>query len=152
MPSGAVYVGRGSKWGNPFTFANSGTVHPAIRFACEVAPLLDVTPLRGKDLACWCKLDAECHADVLLDLANSSRELATSEVANEIGVPADLLRKWKSRGLLSLAPQGVAGQGRGIECNWSAEAVEQARRIASTRKPGPPRTRCIPTSDRVETK
>ena len=27
--------------------------------------------LRGKDLACWCPLDAPCHADVLLDIANS---------------------------------------------------------------------------------
>lgn len=26
--------------------------------------------LRGHDLACWCHLDAPCHADVLLDLAN----------------------------------------------------------------------------------
>ncbi len=26
--------------------------------------------LRGKDLACYCDLDAPCHADVLLDLAN----------------------------------------------------------------------------------
>lgn len=28
-------------------------------------------PLRGRNLACWCKLDAPwCHADVLLDIAN----------------------------------------------------------------------------------
>lgn len=27
-------------------------------------------PLRGRDLACWCRLDQPCHADVLLDLAN----------------------------------------------------------------------------------
>jgi hypothetical protein len=27
--------------------------------------------LRGKNLACWCPLDAPCHADVLLELANS---------------------------------------------------------------------------------
>jgi hypothetical protein len=27
--------------------------------------------LRGKNLACWCGLDQPCHADVLLDLANS---------------------------------------------------------------------------------
>lgn len=27
--------------------------------------------LRGKDLACWCPLDAPCHADVLLELANA---------------------------------------------------------------------------------
>lgn len=26
--------------------------------------------LRGKNLACWCPLDAPCHADVLLMLAN----------------------------------------------------------------------------------
>jgi len=29
-----------------------------------------LTPLRGHDLACWCRLDQTCHADVLLDLAN----------------------------------------------------------------------------------
>ncbi len=28
--------------------------------------------LRGKNLACWCDLDAPCHADVLLRLANDS--------------------------------------------------------------------------------
>lgn len=27
--------------------------------------------LRGKNLACWCALDAACHADVLLELANA---------------------------------------------------------------------------------
>jgi hypothetical protein len=26
--------------------------------------------LRGKNVACWCKLDAPCHADVLLRIAN----------------------------------------------------------------------------------
>ena len=71
MPANTVYVGRGSKWGNPFTFANSGRVHPALRFACEVAPLLDVSPLRGKNLACWCALDQPCHADAILELANA---------------------------------------------------------------------------------
>lgn len=27
--------------------------------------------LRGKDLACWCRLDQPCHADILIELANS---------------------------------------------------------------------------------
>ena len=27
--------------------------------------------LRGKNLACWCKPGQPCHADVLLELANS---------------------------------------------------------------------------------
>lgn len=66
----AVNVARPSKWGNPFTVADTGRVPAVLRYACEVAPLLDVTPLRGKNLACFCALDAECHADVLLALAN----------------------------------------------------------------------------------
>lgn len=33
---------------------------------------IDVTPLRGKNLACWCPLHRRCHADVLLKLANQS--------------------------------------------------------------------------------
>lgn len=27
--------------------------------------------LRGKDLVCWCPLDQPCHADVLLEIANT---------------------------------------------------------------------------------
>jgi hypothetical protein len=37
--------------------------------------LVDTEPrletLRGHDLACWCRLDQPCHADVLLELANA---------------------------------------------------------------------------------
>lgn len=70
-PPNTTIVARPSKWGNPFTVANSGGVDPVLRFACEVAPLLDATPLRGKNLACWCKLGQPCHGDVLLELANA---------------------------------------------------------------------------------
>lgn len=35
-------------------------------------PRPSLTPLRGKNLACWCRLDQPCHADVLLELANQS--------------------------------------------------------------------------------
>ena len=47
-----------------------------MRYACEVAPLLDLSELRGHDLACWCPLvdddgkPVSCHADLLLELAN----------------------------------------------------------------------------------
>ena len=40
----------------------------AERIACGS---IDLSPLRGHDLACWCPLDQPCHADVLLELANS---------------------------------------------------------------------------------
>jgi hypothetical protein len=70
MPPNTVYVGRPTRFGNPFTRENSGIVDPAVRFACEVAPLLDYDELRGKNLACWCSMEQTCHADVLLELAN----------------------------------------------------------------------------------
>ena len=31
---------------------------------------IDLSALRGKNLACWCHPKAKCHADVLLELAN----------------------------------------------------------------------------------
>lgn len=51
----------------------------SIRIACEAmagyprrAKLVARLPeLRGKNLACWCSLNRPCHADVLLELANS---------------------------------------------------------------------------------
>ncbi|MGO8055976.1 DUF4326 domain-containing protein, partial [Rhizobium leguminosarum] len=33
--------------------------------------------LRGKNLACWCPLDQPCHADVLLEIANSKCRAAS---------------------------------------------------------------------------
>lgn len=71
MPEGAVYVGRPTKWANPCKMRHEGDrAHALAWFAAHVAPNLDVRELRGKDLACWCPLDRECHADVLLKLAN----------------------------------------------------------------------------------
>ena len=71
MPPNTVKVARPTKWGNPYTVKNTGRIDAVLRFACEVAPLLDVSELRGKNLACWCKLDQQCHADVLLEIANA---------------------------------------------------------------------------------
>lgn len=42
-----------------------------LRFGYTKVFVADVRrELRGKNLACWCPLDAECHADVLLEVAN----------------------------------------------------------------------------------
>lgn len=152
LPEGCVYVGRGSKWGNPFVYrtytalarvpavldpaaeweyegrvSGDGARHdyhhpdgsvtichvrymtraeivetyrlalleqdsPAMRaafpsgrgkwFGRWVGPLDNrrreyVTvddvrkELEGKDLACWCKPEDPCHADVLLEIANA---------------------------------------------------------------------------------
>lgn len=66
MPEGAVYVGRPTKWGNPCATAAE---YWAVA-AHHIASGGDFEDLRGKDLACWCSPDADCHADILLELAN----------------------------------------------------------------------------------
>lgn len=77
-----VYVGRPTKWGNPFSHL-SGTLAQfrvetraesilAFRSYLTVRPKLRADArleLRGKDLICWCAPLA-CHADVLLSIAN----------------------------------------------------------------------------------
>ncbi|MDO9439353.1 MAG: DUF4326 domain-containing protein [Beijerinckiaceae bacterium] len=89
MPDNTVSVTRPGRWGDPFKVA------PA--FECEGVKFPEVTAesavelyrewieralqnwpsthealkdLRGKNLACWCRLGEPCHADVLIKLAN----------------------------------------------------------------------------------
>ncbi len=70
-PANAVYIGRGSPWGNPFRIGVDGTRDQVVaRYAAEILPTLDVMPLRGKDLVCFCAPLA-CHGDVLLAAANA---------------------------------------------------------------------------------
>ncbi len=85
MPPNTVKVDRTSRWGNPWTAANTGMVDPVLRFACETAPFLDLSDLRGKNLACWCRPGASCHADVLLELANedASQHLSDTREATD---------------------------------------------------------------------
>ena len=92
VPANCVSVTRPGKFGNPFSVlpnARPGarvggaigyfavqTTEDAIECyrEAEILRLADephfLDELRGKDLACFCKLDEPCHADVLLELAN----------------------------------------------------------------------------------
>ena len=74
-PAGAVVVTRSTRWGNPFTVEEYGR-DDAIRlyrevYLAEYPELAEVArrELAGKTLACWCRLDLPCHADVLLRIA-----------------------------------------------------------------------------------
>lgn len=78
MPEGAVYVGRPSRWGNPYKAkecANGATGAVQcfrVLVESEEETVAEIRrELRGKDLACWCPLNKPCHADVLLEVANS---------------------------------------------------------------------------------
>lgn len=81
-----VYVGRGSKWGNPFSH-KEGTLAKEIVATREEAiqkfeeyllsnqELMDsLDELKGKVLGCWCK-PKSCHGDVLLKYANQKKGL-----------------------------------------------------------------------------
>jgi hypothetical protein len=71
-PTNAVYVGRGTPWGNPFVIGKDGDRDEVCdRFEREVLPALDVGPLVGKDLVCWCA-PKRCHADALLRAAQGT--------------------------------------------------------------------------------
>lgn len=84
-PAGAVVVTRVTRWGNPYRVGDPHPEHGRPMTAAEAIELyrvhlgpggdraLDLHAVRaalaGRDLACFCPLDAPCHADVLLALA-----------------------------------------------------------------------------------
>ncbi len=71
IPPDAIYVGRPSKWGNPYKVGRDGERAEVIALYRHylLRSELDVNELRGKDLVCWCS-PLSCHADVLLEEAN----------------------------------------------------------------------------------
>ena len=77
-----IYIGRGSRWGNPFTHLEGkslaqfkvATREEAIEkyreWIMEQPQLLaDLHELKGKTLGCFCK-PKSCHGDVLVELVN----------------------------------------------------------------------------------
>ena len=81
MPKGAIYVGRPTKHGNFSSVEEYGQEEAVIRFSKYLDEQKKenpeqfeewISPLRGKDLVCWCSLESVCHADVLLRLANTA--------------------------------------------------------------------------------
>lgn len=75
MPPNTVNVARPGKWGNRYSVAEYGRELAVFNHMLWIRGILLIDPkrlepLRGKDLACWCKPGEPCHADVLLELAN----------------------------------------------------------------------------------
>jgi hypothetical protein len=99
MPANTVYVGRRTKWGNPYLVNPKRSAKEAVRayrmgvrgrwtalerlegHSCidmltviayfqRIRRAIWAGELRGRNLACWCLLEKPCHADVLLEIAN----------------------------------------------------------------------------------
>jgi hypothetical protein len=72
-----VYIGRPSKWGNPFKIGIDGSRQEVIQKYKEMIivdiELIKQIPLelKGKTLGCWCK-PYPCHGDVLAELADKN--------------------------------------------------------------------------------
>ena len=70
-----VYIGRPSKWGNPFAIGPDGSRDEVIeRFRAHLLAKPELVAdakreLRGKVLGCWCAPKA-CRGDVLAGVAN----------------------------------------------------------------------------------
>ena len=92
LPANAVNVARPTRWGNPFLVGQHGDaaecVHLYARMLGGCYAVVDglsvsdlrerarwirehLAEIRGRDLACWCRLDKPCHADVLMEVANA---------------------------------------------------------------------------------
>ena len=71
-----VYVGRSSKWGNPFYIGADGSRSEVIRkyrqwLLTQLDLMAALPELKGKRLGCHCKPKA-CHGDVLAEMADAS--------------------------------------------------------------------------------
>ena len=89
---GQCQVDRSTKWGNPWAIGEWG---PLIRKAPDAEGAVglfsqmmadpemraaaaypaDLSPLIGKNLACWCKLGDPCHADFLIEALGRKGQL-----------------------------------------------------------------------------
>lgn len=74
-PVGSIYVGRPTKFGNPFKVSDSGRTSAVDQFrehAFSNPEYIQMVreELAGKNLLCWCRT-TNCHAHVLLEIANS---------------------------------------------------------------------------------
>lgn len=73
IPTGAVYIGRGSKWGNPFKIGPDGNrddvcdkhhEHLLRQVDSGEITLEGLASLHGKDLVCFCA-PKRCHGHTL---------------------------------------------------------------------------------------
>lgn len=92
-----VYIGRGSKWGNPFTHLKGKTqaqFQVATRdesvesyrawVLTQPELMADLHELRGKTLACFCK-PARCHGDILAELADAQTAASAGPTGDVTG-------------------------------------------------------------------
>lgn len=80
-----IYIGRPSKWGNPFShkreniaeFQTKSRKESLVKYEEWLTKgdgkylMDDLSELKGKKLGCWCKSNQKCHGDILIRLVNN---------------------------------------------------------------------------------
>lgn len=72
-----IYIGRGSKWGNPFemedksNYERNKVCREYELYFWEKGLLNNISELKGKSLGCYCK-PKRCHGDLLAWVANNN--------------------------------------------------------------------------------
>ena len=81
-----VYIGRGSRWGNPYSHKEGTLAEHVVGSRTEAIQkfeeyllsneelMASLPDLKGKTLGCWCK-PKTCHGDILLRYANGPSQL-----------------------------------------------------------------------------
>ena len=81
-----VYIGRGSRWGNPYSHKEGTLAEHVVGSRTEAIQkfeeyllsneelMASLPDLKGKTLGCWCK-PKSCHGDILLRYANGPSQL-----------------------------------------------------------------------------
>jgi len=79
-PMWAIYVGRPSKWGNPFDWRTlPGGKPEAVEKYKDWLPRavesgeLNPEPLRDKTLMCYCKAEEPCHGDAIIEFLKNTK-------------------------------------------------------------------------------
>lgn len=154
-PEGAVYVGRGSVWGNPWRVdpRRAGSSPLVVRDRAEAAArycewltftaegralaVLARERLRGRTLMCWCPEGAPCHGDFLADLADIPGP----------GEPGAALRVGSvcsGYGGLEIGLESALGPGI---IAWVADTDEASARVLAARFPWAPNLGDIRSAD-----
>lgn len=117
MPPNTLKVDRSTPWGNPFVVGPHGTAGECVYLftwlasgaICLSSGNVDrqgawlekwkseakrgFPSLRGKNLACWCRIGAPCHADAMLLVVNQPRrrrpKLDVDELMARYGLRVD---------------------------------------------------------------
>lgn len=83
-----VYIGRPSKWGNPYSHKDGTTAKYRVNSRQEAIEayrdyilngegkhlLEDLHELEGKTIACWCK-PKPCHGDILVEIIEQRKQI-----------------------------------------------------------------------------